>query len=191
MARWAGRAKARMRDGALPSPANQALVLSGVVEAANAESWKVNLIEVFDQPWKRLLEGAVGGYRGLFGDYAAAEVPLGRASVQPPRMADRGGAWHLRRVSRLRHCLVSRRKDDADEAGWGQSLAIAAPSLSAGLVFGCAALGLPMEPPEPGDRLRSAGMIVLSLLVRQSMSGSGSSSIPATRIFNSPCSQDP
>lgn len=53
-----------MRDGALPSPANQALVLSGVVEAANAESWKVNLIEVFDQPWKRLLEGAVGGYRG-------------------------------------------------------------------------------------------------------------------------------
>jgi hypothetical protein len=85
----------------------------------------------------------------------------------------------------------SRRKDDADEAGWGQSLAIAAPSLSAGLVFGCAALGLPMEPPEPGDRLRSAGMIVLSLLVRQSMSGLGSSSIPATRIFSSPCSQDP
>jgi hypothetical protein len=32
-------------------------------------------------------------------------------------------------------------------------------------VFGCVALGLPMEPPEPGDRLRSAGMIVLSLLV--------------------------
>ena len=47
---------------------------------------------------------------------------------------------------------------------WEKSLAIAA-SLSAGPMFGCVALGLPMEPPEPGDRLRSAGMIVLSLLV--------------------------
>ncbi|MGC1346988.1 MAG: beta-1,6-glucan synthase, partial [Methyloceanibacter sp.] len=54
----------RMRAGALPSPANQAMVLSGVVEAANAEDWKVNLIEAFDQPWKRLLEGTVGGYWG-------------------------------------------------------------------------------------------------------------------------------
>ena len=58
----------RMRDGALPSPANQALVLSGVVEAAKAGGWKVNLIEAFDQPWKRMLEGTVGGYWGLFGD---------------------------------------------------------------------------------------------------------------------------
>jgi glucan 1,3-beta-glucosidase len=32
-------------------------------------------------------------------------------------------------------------------------------------LFGWATLGLPMEPPEPGDRLRSAGMIALSLLV--------------------------
>ena len=60
----------RMRDGALPSPANQALVLSGVVEAAKAGNWKVNLIEAFDQPWKRLLEGTVGGYWGMFDDGA-------------------------------------------------------------------------------------------------------------------------
>ena len=58
----------RMRAGALPSPANQALVLSGVVEAARTGGWKVNLIEAFDQPWKRLLEGTVGGYWGLYDD---------------------------------------------------------------------------------------------------------------------------
>jgi exo-beta-1,3-glucanase (GH17 family) len=50
-----------MREGALPSPANQARFLSGVVSLAKAENWQVNLIEAFDQPWKRMLEGTVGG----------------------------------------------------------------------------------------------------------------------------------
>ena len=58
----------RMREGALPSPANQARFLSGVVAAAKQEGWKVNLIEAFDQPWKRLLEGTVGGYWGVYDD---------------------------------------------------------------------------------------------------------------------------
>ena len=30
------------------------------------ESFRVNLIEAYDQPWKRQLEGTVGGYWGLF-----------------------------------------------------------------------------------------------------------------------------
>ena len=58
----------RMREGALPSPVNQARFLSGVVAAAKAEAWKVNLIEAYDQPWKRLLEGTVGGYWGIYDD---------------------------------------------------------------------------------------------------------------------------
>ena len=58
----------RMRAGALPSPANQARVLSDVVAAAKQDGWKVNLIEAFDQPWKRLLEGTAGGYWGVYGD---------------------------------------------------------------------------------------------------------------------------
>ena len=58
----------RMREGALPSPVNQARFLSGVVTAAKQEGWKVNLIEAFDQPWKRLMEGTVGGYWGVYDD---------------------------------------------------------------------------------------------------------------------------
>ena len=54
-------------DGALPSP-QPARFLSGVVALAKAKNWKVNLIEAFDQPWKRLLEGTVGGYWGLYDD---------------------------------------------------------------------------------------------------------------------------
>src|SRR5215475_11436407 len=57
----------RMREGALPSRANQAHVLEEVMARARAKNYRVNLIEAFDQPWKRYLEGTVGGYWGLFG----------------------------------------------------------------------------------------------------------------------------
>ena len=55
----------RMREGALPSPANQARVLEEVMARARANHYRVNVIEAFDQPWKRKLEGTVGGYWGL------------------------------------------------------------------------------------------------------------------------------
>jgi exo-beta-1,3-glucanase (GH17 family) len=57
----------RMREGALPSRSNQAHVLEEVMARARAQNYRVNLIEAFDQPWKRTLEGTVGGYWGLFG----------------------------------------------------------------------------------------------------------------------------
>ncbi len=56
----------RMRDGALPSRVNQARFLHEVMALADREQFGVNLIEAFDQPWKRQREGTVGGYWGLF-----------------------------------------------------------------------------------------------------------------------------
>jgi exo-beta-1,3-glucanase (GH17 family) len=56
----------RMREGALPSRTNQARVVSEILELAKRENFRVNLIEAYDQPWKRELEGTVGGYWGLF-----------------------------------------------------------------------------------------------------------------------------
>jgi exo-beta-1,3-glucanase (GH17 family) len=56
----------RMREGALPSRANQARVVSEILLLAKQENFRVNLIEAYDQPWKRQLEGTVGGYWGLF-----------------------------------------------------------------------------------------------------------------------------
>jgi exo-beta-1,3-glucanase (GH17 family) len=55
----------RMRDAALPSRANQARVVSEILDLAKSENFRVNLIEAYDQPWKRQLEGTVGGYWGL------------------------------------------------------------------------------------------------------------------------------
>jgi exo-beta-1,3-glucanase (GH17 family) len=57
----------RMRERARPSPWNQARVVSDTLAVAEREHFKVNIIEAFDQPWKRALEGAVGGYWGIFG----------------------------------------------------------------------------------------------------------------------------
>lgn len=56
----------RMRQGALPSPSNQARVIADVVARAARQGYRVNVIEAFDQPWKRALEGTVGGYWGVF-----------------------------------------------------------------------------------------------------------------------------
>ena len=56
----------RMRAGALPSRTNQARVVSEILTLAKREGFRVNLIEAYDQPWKRRLEGTVGGYWGLF-----------------------------------------------------------------------------------------------------------------------------
>jgi exo-beta-1,3-glucanase (GH17 family) len=56
----------RMREGALPSLENQARFIRGFIALAEAEHWQYNLIEAFDQPWKRSKEGAVGGYWGLY-----------------------------------------------------------------------------------------------------------------------------
>jgi exo-beta-1,3-glucanase (GH17 family) len=55
----------RMRERALPSRFNQALVAQEVLARAKAQGLRVNLIEAFDQPWKRALEGTVGGHWGV------------------------------------------------------------------------------------------------------------------------------
>jgi exo-beta-1,3-glucanase (GH17 family) len=56
----------RMREASLPSLENQARFIRGFIALAEQEHWQYNLIEAFDQPWKRIKEGAVGGYWGLF-----------------------------------------------------------------------------------------------------------------------------
>jgi glucan 1,3-beta-glucosidase len=63
----------RMREGALPSPANEARVIQDVLALAKRNNFRVNVIEAFDQPWKLALEGTVGGHWGLLD--AAARKP--------------------------------------------------------------------------------------------------------------------
>lgn len=55
----------RQREESKPSRVNQARYVREFVHRAHAEGWDYNLIEAIDQPWKRQLEGTVGGYWGM------------------------------------------------------------------------------------------------------------------------------
>ncbi len=66
----------RMRGEALPSRVNQARFVRELLHLAQSETMGLNLIEAFDQPWKRVNEGTVGGYWGLFSGRREAKFPL-------------------------------------------------------------------------------------------------------------------
>lgn len=74
----------RMREGALPSPVNQARFVRELLSRAAAHDIGINLIEAFDQPWKRKLEGTVGGHWGLFTAARAPKFALAGAVAPDP-----------------------------------------------------------------------------------------------------------
>ena len=56
----------RQRQESEPSLINQATYIRGFLRLAQEKNWQYNLIESMDQPWKRSLEGTVGGYWGIY-----------------------------------------------------------------------------------------------------------------------------
>lgn len=74
----------RMRGRAEPGRLNQARYVREFVAMAAANDMDYNLIEAFDQPWKRAQEGTVGGYWGLFTAQRTAKFDLnGPVSEHP------------------------------------------------------------------------------------------------------------
>ena len=55
----------RQRQASRPSQVNQARYVREFVHQAHERGWDYNLIEAIDQPWKRKLEGTVGGFWGM------------------------------------------------------------------------------------------------------------------------------
>jgi glucan 1,3-beta-glucosidase len=82
----------RQRDGAVPSIVDEARYIREFIAYANSIKLDYNMIEAFDQPWKRDLEGTVGGYWGVFSGDRAQKFPLtGPVSNYPDWHAD----WYL------------------------------------------------------------------------------------------------
>lgn len=75
----------RMREAALPSPVNQARFVREMLLLAEREQVGLNLIEAFDQPWKRRLEGTVGGAWGVFTADRQPKFPLTGPVSNDPR----------------------------------------------------------------------------------------------------------
>lgn len=57
----------RQREASKPSLVNQARYVREFLQKAHEKNWQYNIIEAIDQPWKRVLEGTVGGYWGVMG----------------------------------------------------------------------------------------------------------------------------
>ena len=156
----------RMREGALPSPVNQARFLSGVVTAAKQEGWKVNLIEAFDQPWKRLMEGTVGGYWGVYDDQQREpKFHFGETVSNHPDWRLKAGLGIGAAFLVFVAFWLGARDTQAGAGSWRRDAAASVIALGAGLVFGLAVTNLPMEGEAASDRLRSVGIIVLGLVV--------------------------
>ena len=65
----------RSRRDAVPGRIEQAQFVRQMARAAAAAGQRYNLIEGFDQPWKRRMEGGMGGAWGLFDSDGAAKFP--------------------------------------------------------------------------------------------------------------------
>src|SRR6202051_2791671 len=129
----------RMREGALPSRTNQARIVSEILDLAKRENFRVNLIEAYDQPWKRQLEGTVGGYWGLLnGAKRVGKYPPGQAISNYPLWKWQMGAGIALSVAVfLTAFLTLRRRPWTPRlASW---MAVALSATTSGLLFGIAA----------------------------------------------------
>jgi hypothetical protein len=153
-----------MREGALPSRTNQARVVSEILAMAKREKFRVNLIEAYDQPWKRELEGTVGGNWGLI-DATRRELkyPPGEPVSNFPR-------WKIQMGAGMGLCVLifvvamltlRRRPWKPRLMSW---IAIAVSATSAGILLGVAADKLCHESYGFGNSLRWSLLLAAGIL---------------------------
>src|SRR3954466_13646224 len=153
----------RMREGALPSRTNQARIVSEILDLAKREGFRVNLIEAYDQPWKRQLEGTVGGYWGLFdSDQRAVKYPPGQPISNYP-------FWKLQMVSGMVMSLLvfgaafltlRRRPWTPRLVSW---IAVAASATAAGCLLGVAADKMAFESYGIGGWLKWSSLLAAGM----------------------------
>ena len=136
----------RMRDGALPSPSNQAQVMHDVIAAAKRGNWPTNLIEAFDQPWKRKLEGTVGGHWGLLGEEKRTpKFAWGGKVSDHPLWSYQGLLGILLAFVTFAGAYFAARSRGEDEPGKIDWRPIAGMALAGGLFLGWALALVPLE----------------------------------------------
>jgi glucan 1,3-beta-glucosidase len=152
----------RMREGALPSPANQARVIQDVLALAKRENFRVNVIEAFDEPWKRALEGTAGGHWGLLDD--ATRTPKftwGEAVSNHPHWKVEAAGGILFAVLVFSAAIVARRGATVSPVYW---LAVTANAIAGGALIGWSIANVPVESLGVAGWLRSLAFVGVALL---------------------------
>ena len=149
----------RMREGALPSRANQARVIQDVLALAKRENFHVNLIEAFDQPWKRALEGTVGGHWGLFdADSRRLKFVWGEAVSNHPR-------WKLQAAGGVAFAILVFAAAFLARRGGvppAMCLAVTANTIAGGTLIGWSLANVPVESFGAGGWLRSLALLAIA-----------------------------
>jgi exo-beta-1,3-glucanase (GH17 family) len=81
----------RQRADARPGRLAQARFVREFTSWAASQGVSYNLIEAFDQPWKRIQEGTVGGYWGMYDARGRPKFPLQGPMAEDPHW--RQGVW--------------------------------------------------------------------------------------------------
>ena len=154
----------RMRAGALPSPVNQARVLHEVLALAKRADYRLNLIEAYDQPWKRRLEGTVGGHWGLFDAYRRqAKFAWGGAVSNHPHWGWQA-AGGVGLAAAVFAAGLARRRRMAVAVPLGCWLRITTIAIASGIMIGWTIENVPLESLTVGDWLRSLAWAAVALL---------------------------
>ncbi len=153
----------RMRAGALPSRANQARVVSEILAMAKRENYRVNLIEAYDQPWKRQLEGTAGGYWGLItSDSRQLKYPPGEPIRNYPFWRwQAGGGILFCLLIYLTAMLALRRKPWSPRpSSW---IGVSVSATTAGMFIGIAAERMVLESLGVGGYLQWGALLAASI----------------------------
>jgi glucan 1,3-beta-glucosidase len=170
----------RMREGALPSPANQARVIQDVLALASREKFRVNVIEAFDAPWKRALEGVVGGHWGLLDDATRApKFAWGAAVSNHPLWRWQAAGGIAFAVIVFGAAFVARRDGAAPLALW---LAVSANGIAGGVLIGWTIANVPIESLGWGGWLRSLALAAVALLAPPALSAGVMRGTPLPRV---------
>jgi glucan 1,3-beta-glucosidase len=151
----------RMREGALPSPSNQARVIQDVLALAGHDGFNVNVIEAFDAPWKRAQEGTVGGHWGLLdGTTRAPKFVWGAAvSDHPYWQWQAAGGIALAALVFAASASAARRAKTAP-AVW---LPVTANAIAGGLMVGWTIENVGLESLGVGMWTRSLALAAVAL----------------------------
>jgi exo-beta-1,3-glucanase (GH17 family) len=154
----------RMREGALPSPASQARAVNEVLAQARRGNYRLNVIEAFDQPWKRQLEGTVGGHWGLYDAYdRQPKFSLGAAVSNHPHWQWQAGiGMGLAAAELLAAALILRSR--ADKIAAPVWVAIGASASVSGTLLGWTIANVSLESLTVGDWLRSLAWALVATL---------------------------
>jgi exo-beta-1,3-glucanase (GH17 family)/cellulose synthase/poly-beta-1,6-N-acetylglucosamine synthase-like glycosyltransferase len=74
----------RTRHSAVASPANEATFLRRFLDRAAKEQYVYYVMEAFDQPWKKVSEGSVGAYWGVYDVYRQPKFAFSEPIVEIP-----------------------------------------------------------------------------------------------------------